>query len=183
MDFAKYADLSEKQKGEFLELAGMLVAYSVKARNEGLLALDDDLAALETETKGRRFFKKMLTFIVEGVDSTLIRQIGESYIQHDRTDGFERLALDMVLRGALSIQSGDNPWILIEILSSFTGIVESEFFREQLENVLDEVDKPFAESGRERSVDREEEQAEEGTTISQDEIDAFLCGSAEKGQD
>lgn len=56
----------------------------------------------------------MLTFVIDGVDSTIIRQIGENFLQHDTADCFERLTLDMVLEGALSILLGDNPWILME---------------------------------------------------------------------
>lgn len=58
--------------------------------------------------------KKMLTYVVDGVDSTIIRQIGENFLQHDTADSFERFTLDMGLTGVLSIQSGDNPWILME---------------------------------------------------------------------
>ena len=56
----------------------------------------------------------MLTYVVDGVDSTIIRQIGENYLIHDTEDSFERFTLDMGLTGVLSIQSGDNPWILME---------------------------------------------------------------------
>ena len=58
--------------------------------------------------------KKMLTFVIDGVDSSIIRQIGENYLFYDDADSFERLTLDMVLTGVLSIQLGDNPWILME---------------------------------------------------------------------
>ncbi len=114
MDFAKYADLSEAQKTEFLELAEILVVCSDKNRREGLLTIEEDLAAIKTDTKCRLFLKKMLTYVVDGVDSTIIRQIGENYLIHDTEDSFERLTLDMGLTGVLSIQLGDNPWILME---------------------------------------------------------------------
>ena len=104
--------------------------------------------------------KKLLTYVVDGVDSSIIRQIGENYLIHDTADCFERFTLDMVLKGALSIQAGDNPLILIEILASFTGIFESEKFIEKLHKVADEVEKSFGESGK--------------NTISQDEIDTLL---------
>lgn len=160
MDFAKYADLSEAQKAEFLELAEILVVCSDKNRREGLLEIEEDLAAIKTDTKGRLFLKKMLTYVVDCVDSTIIRQIGESYLFHDTADCFERFTLDMVLEGVLSIQLGDNPLILMEKLASFTGIFESEKFIEKLHKVADEVEKSFGESGK--------------NTISQDEIDTLL---------
>ena len=56
----------------------------------------------------------MLTFVIDGVDSTIIRQIGENYLFYDDADSFERFTLDMFLKGVLSIQLGDNPWILME---------------------------------------------------------------------
>jgi len=58
--------------------------------------------------------KKMLTYVIDGVDSTIIRQIGENYLFYDDADSFERFTLDMGLTGVLLIQSGDNPWILME---------------------------------------------------------------------
>ena len=114
MEFAKYADLSEAQKAEFLELAEILVVCSAKNRREGLLEIEEDLAAIKTDTKCRLFLKKMLTFVIDGVDSSIIRQIGENYLFYDDADSFERLTLDMVLKGVLSIQLDDNPWILME---------------------------------------------------------------------
>jgi len=56
----------------------------------------------------------MLTYVIDGVDSTIIRQIGENYLFYDDADSFERFTLDMGLTGVLLIQSGDNPWILME---------------------------------------------------------------------
>ena len=93
MDFAKYADLSEVQKTEFLELAEILVVCSDKNRREGLLAIDEYVSALKTKTKGRLFLKKMLTFVIDGVDSSIIRQIGENFLQHDTADCFEHCPL------------------------------------------------------------------------------------------
>ena len=66
----------------------------------------------------------------------------------------------MVLTGVLSIQLGDNPWILMEKIASFTGIVESGKFIEKLHEVAGE-----------------EEKMAEKNTISQDEIDALLGGT------
>ena len=182
MDFAKYADLSEAQKTEFLELAEILVACSTKGRNEGLLAIDEYVSALKTETKGRLFLKKMLTYVV---DSTIIRQIGENFLQHDTADSFERLTLDMVLTGVLSIQLGDNPWILMEKIASFTGIVESGKFIEKLLQKKDEYEKKHPVSSQNENILYADFNAgEEGGTISQDEIDALLGGTpAENTQD
>ncbi len=69
----------------------------------------------------------------------------------------------MVLTGVLSIQMGDNPWILMEKIASFTGIVESRKFIEKLHEVAGE----------------EEKAAEKNT-----KIDALLGGTpAENTQD
>lgn len=185
MDFAKYADLSEAQKTEFLELAEILVACSTKGRNEGLLAIDEYVSALKTETKGRLFLKKMLTYVVDGVDSTIIRQIGENYLFYDDADSFGRFTLDMVLTGVLSIQLGDNPWILMEKIASFTGIVESGKFIEKLLQKKDEYEKKHPISSQNENILYADFNAgEEGGTISQDEIDALLGGTpAENTQD
>ena len=117
----------------------------------------------------------MLTYVVDGVDSTIIRQIGENFLQHDTADCFERLTLDMVLEGALSIQSGDNPLILIEILASFTGIFESAKFIEKLLKKKDEYEKNRPVSSQNENIIYADFNAgEEGGTISQDEIDTLL---------
>ena len=47
-----------------------LVAFSEKARREGLLALEDELEDLEDE-----FMKKGLRLVVDGTDATIIRDL------------------------------------------------------------------------------------------------------------
>lgn len=61
MDFAKYADLSEAQKKEFLELAEILVACSTKGRNEGLFAIDEmeKIASFTGIVESGKFIEKL----------------------------------------------------------------------------------------------------------------------------
>ncbi|MBQ5449593.1 MAG: hypothetical protein IIT57_06090 [Treponema sp.] len=158
MDFVKYSNFSEDQKTEFLELAKVLVSWSEKARFEGILALEEDLAVFKTETKVRLFLKKTMMLVTDGFDSVAVRQIGERYIQHDNADGFERLAFEMILEGVLSIQSGDNPFIMIEVLASFTGIFESAKFIEELHKLEAEVRGYFGENHNGSFIEEKNEQ-------------------------
>lgn len=53
----------------------LLVGFAERARREGLLALDDEVAALEDE-----FTKKGLQLVVDGTDPELVREILENEI-------------------------------------------------------------------------------------------------------
>ena len=169
MDFANYADLTEAQKAEFLELVEILVAYLKKVRNKGLLAIEEDFEALKTEVKTQLFLKRILALVTGRVDPVIVRQIGENYIQYDTVDGFERLLLKVVLEGALFIQSGDSPRIMIETFASFVGIFESEKFISRFATEEDFEQVP---------VISQEKETEQIYSISQSEIDELMSGGA-----
>ena len=59
MDFAKYADLSEAQKAEFLELAEILVACSTKGRNEGAFGTRRVCGDTQNGYEGQAFLEEI----------------------------------------------------------------------------------------------------------------------------
>src|SRR4030042_710268 len=64
------------KKYDLKDMIVTLVSYSEKARREGLLSLEDDLADLDDP-----FMKKGLQLIVDGTDPVLIKNILENEVQ------------------------------------------------------------------------------------------------------
>jgi len=73
-----------------------MVAFSEKARREGLLALEDELEDLDDE-----FMKKGLRLMVDGTDATIIRDLMESELNQMQTRHTERQGW-MLTWGALA---------------------------------------------------------------------------------
>ncbi len=63
-------DPAHPQLGEERLIIAQLVAFSEKARREGLLALEDDLEELEDE-----FLRKGIQLVVDGTDPEIIKNI------------------------------------------------------------------------------------------------------------
>jgi chemotaxis protein MotA len=65
-----------------------LMAFSEKARREGLLALEDELEDLEDE-----FMKKGLRLVVDGTDATIIRDLMELELSHMQARHADKIGL------------------------------------------------------------------------------------------
>ena len=73
--------MNEDERREFAEIARKIVYLANKARREGLLAIEEDLDTISVKSeKNTLFLKKLLSFVVDGVDNSVIRHIGETYI-------------------------------------------------------------------------------------------------------
>jgi len=119
------------------EIIVTLVSFSEKTRREGLLALEDDLEALDDQ-----FLKKGLQLVVDGTDPELVRTIMETEIdqmaaRHDRNkkifDDFAGLAPSFGMIGTLmglvlmlvnlNDKSTVGPYLAVAILTTFYGAI------------------------------------------------------------
>lgn len=120
-----------------VELIVTLVQFSEKSRREGLLALEDDLDALDDP-----FLKKGLQLVVDGTDPELVRVILETDIdnmagRHDSNkkmfDDFAGLAPSFGMIGTLmglvlmlvnlNDKSTVGPYLAVAIITTFYGAV------------------------------------------------------------
>ena len=153
--------MNEDERREFAEIARKIVYLANKARREGLLAIEEDLDTISVKSeKNTLFLKKLLSLVVDGVDNSVIRHIGETYISVDAESAFEKTCFTAIFDGVLSIQMGDNPRIVAEKLAAYTGILNSADFISELQ----------ASTG----VELVREKISIGGTISADEVDEFL---------
>lgn len=130
-----------------------LVSFSEKTRREGLLALEDDLEALDDQ-----FLKKGLQLVVDGTDPELVRTIMETEIDMmaSRHDGNKKIfddwagfapAFGMIgtLMGLvmmlvnLNDKSTVGPYLAVAIITTFYGAVMAYLFLTPLASNLDSL--------------------------------------------
>ncbi len=91
-----------------------LMNLGLKARRDGLLALEDEIDSL-----GHPFLKTGLALIVNGTDPELVRKALELQILTQGYRGRELLERVLMLEGMLMIQSGTIPHTMKDLLSVF----------------------------------------------------------------
>jgi AraC family transcriptional regulator len=104
------------EKKECLETLNRILEFSATSRNEGLLALDQEIEKLDSY-----FMRKALMFVTEGLEPESIRTILQNYIIVGDYKGKALLERILILEGVLLIQAGENPLIIKEKLSSYFG--------------------------------------------------------------
>ena len=101
-------------------------SLSEKARREGLLALDDYLGEgiVSSSIGGKygEFAQILLKDVVDGINLSDIQQIGKTIAASSELSDGDNALFEMIICGVSSIQVGDNPRILAQKLSAFTGI-------------------------------------------------------------
>ena len=75
--------------------------------------------------------KRVLQFVIDGVDENVLIDIGKTLISSSTDNDFEKMCFEMILEGTMGIQRGENPHILAQRLSAYMGIVAGETFIEK----------------------------------------------------
>jgi len=96
----------------FASVVRIMVAFSEKARREGLLALEDELGDMDDE-----FLKNGLRLVVDGTDGQVVDGIMSNGIRMEPDEDRCRLKT-LIKEGVLSIQRGENTRILLHRLLS-----------------------------------------------------------------
>lgn len=108
-------------RNSLLEVVNRLVELSRLARNEGLLALEEETMK-EPNIPGEEYLYQMLTLIVDGTDPMLVEEICSYRYFADGLEGYAAIRYMMMLAGCLAIQAGDNPicieYVLLAMLPS-----------------------------------------------------------------
>jgi flagellar motor component MotA len=109
------------------EIASRILDFSEKARREGLLALEEEIDANNSDMRNGSLFWRGLRLVVDGTDSDYIRDIMHNYMvdivktlevshTYDASNILARCM--MITRGVLGIQNGDNPRIIALTMDS-----------------------------------------------------------------
>jgi flagellar motor component MotA len=110
-----HAEFVEK----YLAIAEKALIGSVKARKEGLLALDEDL---EMEMIDERdVFEYGLRFVIDGTDPEIVDAILSNLVKQEKDEQL-RLLKEIQKVAVLRIQDGTNPRMLYALLNSFTDL-------------------------------------------------------------
>ena len=127
---AKYKNLTAEQKAEIADLCKGIVELSVQARHEGLLALDEKISDAETAfneiPKSKKFFFVLLRLIVDGTNEDSLSIIADNLIESSADDDFEKLSFTLAKTGAISLQRGDNPFVMERLFLSILGFDAEE---------------------------------------------------------
>jgi len=108
---------------EFVEKSQNIIEkalqYSIKARREGLLALEDVLD--REKINARDIFEYGLRFIVDGTDKEIIDEVLSNIINQEKD---EQLFLLMTIqkKAVLSIHEGLNTRLIYALLNSYTDL-------------------------------------------------------------
>jgi flagellar motor component MotA len=102
------------------EACAQLASCSIKARREGLLALEDDLKEISDD-----FLKCMLRLVIDGSDLAFIREIAQIKIDHEG-DYYRRRLMRLIMDGAIAVGEGMEFYKLLLVLNAASGIQESK---------------------------------------------------------
>jgi len=110
----------------------MMVQASEKARREGLLALEGDIDEYK-----HPLLKLGMQFVVDGTDPEIIQSIITSRILSENRHGRDLLEQIIICDSVLSIQSGDNPRIIMVKLFSYLGEDADELQEKYMSQVVE----------------------------------------------
>jgi flagellar motor component MotA len=110
-------------KDEFIKqytvFAPHAVRMAIKARKEGLLALENCLN--DEKVNNRDIFEYGLRFVIDGIDAEWINELLSNIIDQEK-DEYTRL-FKLIQKGAvLRIQEGSNARIMAHFLNSYTDL-------------------------------------------------------------
>ena len=100
--------------------------FAIKARREGILALEEGLSENTGVYSGLSgmiwdFFKMLMRLVVDGTDTEVVRDCAKYMISTTNASDEVRLNMMIVAEGVISIQTGDNPRIMLQKLTCMMG--------------------------------------------------------------
>jgi flagellar motor component MotA len=107
----------------YYEIAKRALAFNEKAREEGLLALEDVLD-LEKINK-RDILEYGLRLSIDGTDQQVINDILSNIIEQEKDESMKKLK-NIQKEAVRLIHSGAHPWIIQATLNSFTDLTLNE---------------------------------------------------------
>lgn len=113
---AERMQCGRNDKIQVVTLIDLLVQSAEKARREGLLALEGDIDEYKYP-----LLKAGMQLVVDGTDPEIIEKTLTTRILSAYGKGKELLEQLIICTGVLSIQSGDNPRIIMEKCFAFLG--------------------------------------------------------------
>jgi flagellar motor component MotA len=104
---------------KYTEIVERALKYAEKARKQGLLALEEEMAPERIDE--RDIFEYGLSFVVDGTNVEIIEKILSNLIKQEKDEDMAILK-NIQKEAVLMIQAGDNPRLVYAVLNSYTDI-------------------------------------------------------------
>jgi flagellar motor component MotA len=118
---------------KYYDIVKHAMAFSEKARREGLLALENELD--QKKINNRDIFEYGMRFVVDGTGREIVEKILTNLVKQEQDENVHTLKT-IQKEAVLAIEEGINPGILHALLNSYTDIPLSE---DHLENRMEEL--------------------------------------------
>ncbi len=121
---AAKASCSHEDQKSLVEIVLQLKNLSELVTKQGLLALENELSSIKDP-----FLNLGVQLIIDRVESDNIKDILDSDIYYNESNGRELLKKVIIREGLLRIQAGDSPRNVLICTKIFLGKVENALFR------------------------------------------------------
>ncbi len=121
---AAKASCSREDQESLVEIVLQLKKLSELVTKQGLLALENELSSIKDP-----FLNIGVQLIIDRVESENIKDILDSDIYYNESNGRELLKKVIIREGLLRMQAGDSPRNVLICTKIFLGKVESSLFR------------------------------------------------------
>ena len=123
---------------EFFVFFKWAMNCSVKARDEGLLALEEELEQIKPSKLD--LVKIGMRLVVDGTDAEIIDKILSNIINQEK-DEYAKILQQIQKEAVLSIQAGDNTRISAILMNSYTDIpLDDPEYKEIVDGVYAELE-------------------------------------------
>lgn len=121
---AAKASCSREDQESLVEIVLQLKKLSELVTKQGLLALENELSSIKDP-----FLNIGVQLIIDRVESENIKDILDSDIYYNESNGRELLKKVIIREGLLRMQAGDSPRNVLICTKIFLGKVENSLFR------------------------------------------------------
>lgn len=121
---AAKASCSREDQESLVEIVLQLKNLSELVTKQGLLALENELSSIKDP-----FLNLGVQLIIDRVESENIKDILDSDIYYNESNGRELLKKVIIREGLLRMQAGDSPRNVLICTKIFLGKVENSLFR------------------------------------------------------
>ena len=121
---AAKASCSREDQESLVEIVLQLKNLSELVSKQGLLALENELSSIKDP-----FLNLGVQLIIDSVESENIKDILDSDIYYNESNGRELLKKVIIREGLLRLQAGDSPRNVLICTKIFLGKVDNSLFR------------------------------------------------------
>jgi flagellar motor component MotA len=108
---------------KYNDIVRRALAFSNKARREGLLALEEEVD--QEKSDNRDIFEYGMRFVIDGINNKILEKILSNLIMQEKDENMHRLKT-IQKEAVLLVQAGENIRLLYALLNSYTDITIRE---------------------------------------------------------